>query len=251
MEQRKTAIITGGTKGLGKAIALKLAQQSYSLVLNYISDQTSAQETLAECQKITPHVLVIQGNISHKPVVEALIQKTQQTFHSIDVLINNAGLNIDKPLRDLSEDDWDRVIDTNMKGTFLCSQAASAYMLEQEQGGTIINIGASTGIRGRKNGINYCASKAGILVMTKCLALELAPKIRVNCVIPGSIWTEETEKRFSYHDPERRRAKEDAIPLKRLGTPEEVADAVSFLLSPEAHYINGQKIVVDGGQDMW
>lgn len=124
-------------------------------------------------------------------------------------------------------------------------------MLQQEQGGTILNIGASTGIWGRKNGLNYCASKAAVLVMTKCLALELAPSIRVNCVISCSIWTEETEKRYSYSDPERRHAKEEVIPLKRIGTPEEVADVIAFLLSPESRYINGQKIIVDGGQYMW
>jgi 3-oxoacyl-[acyl-carrier protein] reductase len=254
MEQTtsQTVIITGGTRGIGKAIALTLArQQQYNLILNYRSDEAAAQETLQECKSIYPHVQIVQADVSRRSDVEILMQKAYSTFHSIDGLINNAGINLDKPLQEMTDDDWDRVVDTNMKSVFLCSQLASAYMLRQEQGGIILNIGASTGIRGRKNGLNYCASKAGVIVMTKCLALELSPKIRVNCVIPGSIWTEETERRHAYHDPQRLHAKEEQIPLKRIGTPEEVADVVAFLLAHGARYINGQKILVDGGEFMW
>jgi 3-oxoacyl-[acyl-carrier protein] reductase len=254
MEQTasKTVIITGGTRGIGKAIALTLAgQHRYNLVLNYRANKAAAQETLRECRHIHPQVQIVQADVSQRLAVEALMQEVFSTFHSIDILINNAGINIDKPLSEMTDDDWDRVIDTNMKSVFLCSQVASSYMLRQGQEGIILNIGASTGIRGRKNGLNYCASKAGVLVMTKCLALELAPKIRVNCVIPGSIWTEETEKRHAYYDPQRLHAKEEQIPLKRIGTPEEVANVVAFLLAHEARYINGQKILVDGGEFMW
>jgi NAD(P)-dependent dehydrogenase (short-subunit alcohol dehydrogenase family) len=248
----KTVVITGGTRGIGKAIALTLArQQRYNLILNYKTDEVAAQETLQECSSIHPQVRIIQADVSQRSEVEALMQEAYSTFHSLDVLINNAGINIDKPLQEMTDNDWDRVVDTNMKGIFLCSQIASSYMLRQEQESIILNIGASTGIRGRKNGLNYCASKAGVLVMTKCLALELSPKIHVNCVIPGSIWTEETEKRHAYHDPQRLHAKEEQIPLKHVGTPEEVADVVAFLLSHEARYINGQKILVDGGEFMW
>jgi 3-oxoacyl-[acyl-carrier protein] reductase len=252
MKDSKTVVITGGTKGIGKAIALTLArQQQYNLVLNYRADESSAQETLQECQSIHPNVILVQADVSQRSAVESLMEKAYSIFHSIDVLINNAGVNIDKSLQAMTDDDWDQVIDTNMKSVFLCAQIASPYMLQQEQGGIILNMGSSTGMRGRRNGLNYCASKAGVLVMTKCLALELAPKIRVNSIIPGSIWTEETANRHSYHDPEQRRAKEEVIPLKRIGAPEDVADVVSFLLSHGARYINGQKIVVDGGQYMW
>jgi len=233
----KTVIITGGIRGIGKAIALTLAQHGYNLVLNYLSDEFHAQETFQECRRIHPNVLLFQADVAQRTAV--------------DVLINNAGINIDRSLREMTDDDWDRVVDTNMKGVFLCSQIASSYMLQQEQGGIILNVGAPTALRGRKNGLNYCASKAGVLVMTKCLALELAPKIRVNCLIPGAIWTEETEKRFGYHDPEQRRAKEETIPVGYIGTPEDVANVVPFLLSSEARYINGQKIIIDGGQLMW
>ena len=149
----------------------------------------------------------------------------------MDVLINNAGLNIDKPMHDLTEEDWDRVVDTNMKGVFLCSQHASSYMLQQPYGGIILNIGALTGIRGRSNGLNYCAAKAGMLVMTKCMALELVPRIRVNCLIPGMTYTGEMVERFGLDDQENVHKLEQLVPLRRLAAPEEMADVVKFLLS--------------------
>jgi acetoacetyl-CoA reductase/3-oxoacyl-[acyl-carrier protein] reductase len=166
-------------------------------------------------------------------------------FGSIDVLVNNAAINIDKPLRDLTEPDWDAVIDTNLKSVFLCSQRAAAVMLEQPTGGVIVNIGASTGIQGRKNGANYCAAKAGVLVLTQCLALELAPTIRVNCVIPGSTADSGRARR-----PEEIADKQAAIPLGRLACADEIAAAVTFIVSDQAGYITGQKLVVDGGQFM-
>ncbi|HVB61217.1 MAG TPA: glucose 1-dehydrogenase [Ktedonobacteraceae bacterium] len=247
----KTAVITGSTKGIGKAIAFRLAQQGYNIVLNYVSDDTQAQQTLQLCQQITPHVLLIKADISNRQAVGMLMQETVRTFQSLNVLVNNAARVVDKPLHDLTEEDWDHVVNTNMKGTFFCSQIASQYMLQQDEGGVILNIGASTGIRGRKNGINTCASKAGIMIMTQCLALELGPKIRVNTIVPGLTRTEEAEKRFHLDDPDVLQERTATIPLQRIGTPEDVADAVMLLLANESRFINGQKIVVDGGQYMW
>ena len=151
----------------------------------------------------------------------------------------------------MSEEDWDDVINTNLKGTFLCAQKAASYMLQQESGGLILNIGASTGIRARKNGINTCSAKAGVMLLTQCLALELGPKIRANTIIPGLTRTEETERRFHLDDPEVVRVRTETIPLQRIGVPDDIAGVVSFLISPDAQFINGQKIVVDGGQYMW
>jgi NAD(P)-dependent dehydrogenase (short-subunit alcohol dehydrogenase family) len=247
---QKTVIITGGTKGIGRAIALKLARENYNLVLNYRADEKNANETLALCKELNPQVLLYKADIANKQAVVAMARATIDAFGAIDILINNAGLNIDKPLHDLTEADWDRVVDTNMKGVFLCSQIASEYMLQQEQG-IIINIGATTGIRGRANGINYCASKAGVLIMTKCLALELAPKIRVNCVIPGMTRTEELVERYGLDDPETERNVLKMVPLARVAMPEEVADLVRFMISHEARYMTGQKIIIDGGQFMF
>jgi 3-oxoacyl-[acyl-carrier protein] reductase len=248
---RKTVIITGSGKGIGRAIALKLAQLPYNLVLNYVADGTSAEEVLRLCERFTSHVRLIRADVARRSDVERLIDGAYAAFGSVDVLINNAGLNIDKPMHDLTDEDWDRVVDTNMKGVFLCSQRASSYMLEQPQGGIILNVGALTGIRGRINGLNYCAAKAGMLVMTKCMALELAPRVRVNCLIPGMTYTGEMEQRFGLTNPENVRALEREVPLQRLAEPEEMADVASFLLSDQARYITGQKIIVDGGQFMF
>lgn len=249
--KRKTVIITGSTKGIGKGIALRLARDQHQIVLNYATDDRQAQETLQQCQHITSQVLLVKADVSKKTDVEHLMHQCLQHFGSLDVLVNNAACVIDKPALEMSEQEWERVINVNMKGTFLCSQAAASYMLEQEDGGLILNIGASTGIRARKNGINTCASKAGIMIMTQCLALELGPKVRVNTLIPGLTRTEETERRFHLDDPAVLRSREETIPLQRIGTPEDIANVVALLLTDEAGFINGQKIVVDGGQYMW
>ena len=247
---QKTVVITGSTKGIGRAIALRLAKEQHHVVLNYASDDVQAQETLRLCQHINPNTLLVKADVSNKQAVETLMQETFQRFHSLDVLINNAARVIDKPLQEMTEEDWDGVVDTSMKGTFFCSQIASSYMLRQDHGGIILNIGAPTGIRGRKNGINTCASKAGVMVMTLCLALELGPKIRVNTIVPGLTKTEETVERLHLDDPAVLHAREELIPLKRIGTPEDIANVVTLLISDEAGFINGQKILVDGGQYM-
>ncbi len=249
--KRKTIVITGSTKGIGRGIALRLARDQHNIVLNYTQDDLRAQETLRLCQQVTSQVLLVKADVSKKAEVEHLMRQCVQHFGALDVLINNAARIVDKPLLEMSEEDWEQVIDTNMKGTFLCSQIAAFSMLQQEDGGVILNIGASTGIRGRKNGINTCASKAGIMVMTQCLALELGPKIRVNTIVPGLTRTEETEQRFHLNDPAILHAREESIPLQRIGTPEDIADAVMLLLSDNASFVNGQKFVVDGGQYMW
>ena len=158
---------------------------------------------------------------------------------------------IDKPVLDVTERDWDDVVDVNLKGAFFAAQHAARYMLAQDDGGAIVNIGAATGIRARRNGVNTCASKAGLMIMTQCLALELAPKVRVNTIVPGLVVTSETERRFGLSDPGVRRARAEAVPLQRLGQPEDVADAVMLLLASEARFITGQRLVVDGGQNMW
>jgi NAD(P)-dependent dehydrogenase (short-subunit alcohol dehydrogenase family) len=247
----KTALITGSTRGIGLAIALRLLREAYNVVINYARDDQQAQRALIRCQQESPSVLLVQADVSRKQEVDRLVQESLRAFQRIDVLINNAACVIDRPMQELTEEEWDRVIDTNLKGTFLCSQAVAPYMLAQETGGTILNIGAATGIRARKNGINTCASKAGIMIMTQCLALELGPTIRVNTIVPGLTRTEETIQRLHLDDPEVARTRAETIPLKRIGTPDDVADAVLLCLSPHAQFITGQKILVDGGQYMW
>lgn len=247
----KTVVITGSTRGIGSGIALRLARDHHNIVLNYAEDDRQAQETLHLCEQVTSQVLLIKADVSKKVEVERLMRQCVQRFGAIDVLINNAARVIDKPVLEMSEEEWEQVINVNLKGTFLCSQIAATHMLQQEDGGLILNIGASTGIRARKNGINTCAAKAGIMIMTQCLALELGPKIRANTIIPGLTRTEETERRFHLNDPSILRSREETIPLQRIGTPEDIANVVALLLADEASFINGQKIVVDGGQSMW
>lgn len=247
----KTVVITGSTRGIGKGVAFRLAHDSHRVVLNYASDEKQAQEALRQCEQISPHVLLVKADVSKKTEVEHLMQACVQRFGSLDVLINNAACVIDKPVLEMRESEWEQVLNINLTGTFLCSQVAATYMLEQPEGGLILNIGASTGIRARLNGSNTCASKAGIMLLTQCLALELGPKIRANTVIPGLTRTEETEHRFHLDDPAVLRSREQAIPLQRIGTPDDIANVVSLLLTDDARFINEQKIVVDGGQYMW
>jgi 3-oxoacyl-[acyl-carrier protein] reductase len=246
-----SAIVTGGTSGIGKAIAMRMLASGYQVVLNYANDDDRAGRALVQCQAISPHVTLLQADIADPNNAARLVAHAVSEFGRLDVLINNAARVIDKPAIDMTESDWDRVFDVNLKGAFMCSQHAARQMLDQEQGGTILNIGASTGIRGRRNGVNTCASKAGLMIMTQCLALELGPKIRVNTIVPGLVATEETEQRFNLSDPQIRQARIDAVPLNRLGTPDDVADAVMILLSSGASFISGQKLFVDGGQNMW
>jgi acetoacetyl-CoA reductase/3-oxoacyl-[acyl-carrier protein] reductase len=167
------------------------------------------------------------------------------------VLVNNAGVNVDRPFLEMSAEDWRRVLDTNLSGTFHLCRAFAPAMLAAGQDGVIVNVGATTGIRPRRNGANYCASKAGVLHLTKCLALELAPRIRVNCLIPGMTETAELVTRFRLDDPVARAAVEAEIPRGRVGSTEEIADALEFLVGPASAYLTGQKLIVDGGQFMW
>ena len=248
---RRVAVITGSSSGIGRAIALRLLRSGYSVMLNYSADDVRAASALAECRRVDSAVALVKADVSNPHDVSDLMQQTIDAFGRIDVLVNNAARVIDKPALEMTENEWDRVVSVNLKGAFLCSQHAARQMMKQDDGGVILNIGASTGLRGRRNGVNTCASKAGLMVMTQCLALEFAPKIRVNTIIPGLIVTEETERRFQLNDIAVRRTREDTVPLQRLGQPADVGDAVILMLTDQARFITGQKLVVDGGQNMW
>jgi 3-oxoacyl-[acyl-carrier protein] reductase len=247
----RSALVTGSTSGIGLAIALRLARSGYKVTLNHAADDRRAAAALSRCREADPDTLLVKADISTSTGAAALIAQATGAFGRLDVLVNNAARVIDKPALDMTEDDWDRVVDVNLKGAFMCSQHAARQMLTQEDGGLILNIGALTGLRGRRNGVNTCASKAGLMIMTQCLALELGPKIRVNTIIPGLILTEEARQRFDLDDPATRRAREEAIPLQRLGQPDDVADAVMLMLAEESRFITGQKLIIDGGQNMW
>jgi 3-oxoacyl-[acyl-carrier protein] reductase len=248
---QRAAVVTGSTAGIGKAIAQRMLRAGYKVALNYSRDDDRATKALSRCQEISPDVALIKADIGKPHGARTLIGRVIDEFGSLDVLVNNAARVADGPLLELTCDEWDRVLDVNLRGAFLCSQLAARQMLRQDDGGVILNIGASTGIRARRNGVNTCASKAGLMIMTQSLALELAPKIRANTIIPALTLTDETALRYDLDNPSVRGDRERAVPLQRLGRPEDVADAVMLMLADESRFITGQKIVADGGQNMW
>lgn len=249
--ESRSAIVTGSTSGIGKAIAVRLAREGYGVVLNYSHDDQRASSALKDVQYAGKDCVLVKADIGRPGMASSLVDQAVATFGRIDVVVNNAARVADASVLDMTESEWDRVMDVNLKGAFLVAQAAARQMLSQDSGGTILNIGSSTGMRGRRNGVNTCASKAGLMVMTQCLALELAPKIRVNTIVPGLVITDETLARFGLDDPDIRGQRESAVPLGRLGNPDDVADAVMLAISAEARFITGQKFIVDGGQAMW
>lgn len=243
----KLAVVTGGTKGIGLAFSRRLVRLGYRVVATFHSDQESADQAVREMEK---GLSVVRSDVSDPDEVARLAELVRAEHGVPRVLVNNAGLNIDRPVLDISDSDWRRVLDTNLSGPFYMTRAFAPPMRESG-GGSIVNIGATTAIRPRLNGANYCSSKAGLLHLTKCLAMELAPDIRVNCLIPGMIDTEEMRTRYRVAEPEYLSALLDEIPQRRIGTTDEMADALEFLVGEGAAYVTGQKLIVDGGQFMW
>ena len=239
----KNAVVTGAARGIGKAIAQKLAKQGLNVVVSDIlfDDVKKVADELKKTFGVTS--IAVKTDISCAEDTQKLIKTTVDELGSVDFLINNAGVTRDNLAVRMSEQDWDMVLNINLKGTFLCSQAASKEMMKQRFG-RIINLASVSGILGTPGQANYAASKAGVIALTKSLARELGKRnICVNAIAPGFILTEMTEKLPG-------KVKEDYIaniPLKRAGTPEDIADVVSFLISPAASYITGTVINVSGG----
>jgi 3-oxoacyl-[acyl-carrier protein] reductase len=241
----KSAIVTGSAQGIGKAIALKLAERGLNIVVSDILVDES-KKTTAEIEKIGVKAIAVKTDVSNAEDVKLLIETTKEKFGSVDILVNNAGITRDNLSMRLSEIDWDIVLNVNLKGSFLCAQAASKIMMKQKFG-RIVNIASVSGILGTAGQANYASSKAGVIALTKALARELAARnITVNAVAPGFIATEMTDKL-----PDK--VKEEyitQIPLGRAGTPLDVANVVDFLISPAASYITGITISVSGGMVM-
>ncbi|MFJ6251241.1 SDR family NAD(P)-dependent oxidoreductase [Streptomyces sp. NPDC092045] len=237
----------GGTRGIGLALSRRLIRMGHHVVAFYGSDREAAAK--AE-QDNAGSLTAIRADLSDARQVADAAATVLREHGAPAVLVNNAGLNRDRPFLELTDEDWRKVLDTNLSGPFWLVRALAPAMIAAG-GGSIVNVGATTGIRPRVDGANYCASKAGLLQLTKCLALELAPAVRVNCLIPGMIDTEELRTRWRLDDPERMAQTLDEIPVRRIGTTEDVADALEFMVGPAATYLNGQKVIVDGGQFMW
>ena len=242
----KIAVVTGGSRGIGRAVCLELARQGAAVVFSYAGNTTAAGETEAACAALGRPARGVRADVTDAAAVKALLDGVVKEFDRIDILVNNAGITRDDLVMRMKEEDFDAVLATNLKGAFLCCKTAARTMIKQRFG-RVVNVSSVVGLRGNAGQSNYAASKAGLIGLTKSAAKELAGRnVTVNAVAPGFV---ETDMTASLPD-DVRAAYIDAIPLKRLGTPQDIADAVAFLASPGAGYITGQVICVDGGMAM-
>lgn len=242
----KVALVTGASRGIGRAIAVRLASEGAKVAINYAGNTAKAEEVKAEIEKNGGEAILVQADISSAEAVDAMIEKVTEAFGQIDILVNNAGITRDGLLMRMKEEDFEAVINTNLKGVFYCTKAVSKLMMKKRSG-RIVNMASVVGLMGNAGQANYAAAKAGVIGFSKSAAKELAARgINVNVVAPGFIATDMTAAMTD-------KAKEATlagIPLKRMGQPEDVANAVLFLVSDYASYITGQIVNVDGGMVM-
>ncbi|MBD7942729.1 3-oxoacyl-[acyl-carrier-protein] reductase [Psychrobacillus sp. FSL K6-2684] len=242
----KSTIVTGASRGIGKDIALYLASEGAKVAVNYSGSKEKAEAVVKEIQSRGGEAFAIQANVDQAEDVQNLVNQTIETFGSIDILVNNAGITRDNLLMRMKEQEWDDVLNTNLKGVFLCTKAVTRQMMKQRKG-RIINITSIVGVSGNAGQANYVAAKAGVIGLTKSSAKELASRnITVNSVAPGFITTDMTDAL-----PEDiKKQMLSQIPLAKFGNPEDIANAVAFLASDDASYITGQTIHVNGGMYM-
>lgn len=241
----KSAIVTGARRGIGRGIALALAKAGANVAVSDI-DKNECEKVVAEIERLGVKGIAIKADVSNSADVDAMVRQTVKKFGGIDIIVNNAGIYFSKPLLETTEKDWDRLIGINLKGVFLCTKAAVAEMVKQGRGGKVISISSIAGEVGFANSSAYCASKGGIINLTRELAIELAQhKINVNSIAPGVIETPMTAGMLD--DAKTKAGLLASIPWGRIGKPEDIANAVVFLASPEADYITGATLAVDGG----
>ena len=239
----KHALVTGGSRGIGKAVCLELARQGANVAVNYAGRAQAAEEVAAACRELGVEAFAVQADVADAAAVDAMVKEAAARFGRVDILVNNAGITRDKLALQMKEEDFDAVLDTNLKGAFLCMKAVYRPMMKQRYG-RIINLSSVVGLRGNAGQANYAASKAGLIGMSKSIAKELASRgVTVNLVAPGFIDTEMT----AVLPEAAREALLKSIPMARLGQPEDVARAVAFFAAEESGYITGQVLCVDGG----
>lgn len=242
----KVVLVTGASRGIGRAVALEMARAGAKLIVNYAGNAAAAEEVVSAIKGFGGQAIAVQADVANGEAVEALVKQAVETFGRIDVLVNNAGITRDGLLMRMKEDDWDAVMDTNLKGIFHCTKAVSRLMMKQRSG-RIINMTSVVGIMGNAGQSNYAAAKAGVIGFTKSMAKELASRgITVNAIAPGYIATDMT----AVLSDQVRTEMAEKIPAGRLGAPEDVAAATLFLASDAAAYITGQTLNVDGGMVM-
>lgn len=240
------ALVTGASRGIGREIALELARQGANVAVNYVGNEAKARETVEEIEKMGRKAFAVKADVSSADEVSEMVKKTIAEFGRLDILVNNAGITKDNLLMRMKEEEWDAVIDTNLKGVFLCTKAVTRQMMKQRKG-RIINIASIVGVSGNAGQANYVAAKAGVIGLTKTTARELASRgITVNAVAPGFISTDMTDQLSE----EIKAGMLKQIPLGRFGEPGDVAKMVAFLASDDADYITGQTIHIDGGMVM-
>lgn len=246
MLQGKCAVITGASRGIGREIAIKYAKEGANIVLNYRNSETEALQLKEELDKLGSDTLIIKANVSNFEEAEKLIKEAKEVFGRVDILVNNAGITKDNLIMRMKEEDFDSVIDVNLKGAFNCLKAVTPIMIRQKFG-KIINMSSVVGVIGNAGQVNYCASKAGLIGMTKSLAREIGGKnINVNAIAPGFIDTDMTK----VLSEDQKKNIMSQVPLKRLGQAEDIANLALFLASNQSDYITGQVIHVDGGMAM-
>lgn len=242
----KKALVTGASRGIGREVALELARQGADVAINYSGSEAKANEVVDEIKALGRKAFAIQCDVANGESVTSMIKEVVEQFDRVDILVNNAGITRDNLLMRMKEDEWDSVINTNLKGVFLCTKAVTRQMMKQRSG-RIINMASIVGVSGNAGQANYVAAKAGVIGLTKTTAKELASRgITVNAIAPGFISTDMTGEL-----PEDvQKAMLDQIPLARFGDPKDIAAVASFLASDASKYMTGQTLHVDGGMVM-